>query len=116
MTCAGAQESTQVAGTARSGVSRHNRSAAPFILFFTVIHTGLAFKFPLAADETYYWEWSRHLDWGYYDQGPMIAWWIKAFCLIFGNTVLGIRSGIIVASAITLVFSYLLARDLLGPR
>lgn len=29
--------------------------------------------FELAPDEAYYWAWSRHLAWGYYDQGPLLA-------------------------------------------
>ena len=28
----------------------------------------------LMGDESYYWDWSRHLDWGYYSKPPMIAW------------------------------------------
>src|SRR5260221_3255621 len=29
-------------------------------------------------DETYYWDWSRHLAFGYYDHPPVIAWLIAA--------------------------------------
>ena len=28
------------------------------------------------TDEGYYWMWSKHLDWGYYDHPPMVAAWI----------------------------------------
>jgi len=86
-----------------------------FILACTLLHLGLVFRFPLAPDETYYWQWARHLDWGYYDQGPMIGWWIHSSCLVFGNTPLGVRFGIVLAALATQVFLYLLARDLFGP-
>ena len=46
---------------------------------------------PLAADEAYYWQWSRHLAWGYFDNGPLVGWVIKAGTLAFGETALGIR-------------------------
>jgi len=32
----------------------------------------------LSEDETHYWEWSRHLDYGYYSKPPGIAWVIWA--------------------------------------
>lgn len=45
----------------------------------------------LAADEAYYWEWSRHLDWGYFDHPPMIAYVIAAGTRTVGATNLGVR-------------------------
>ena len=29
---------------------------------------------PIVQDETYYLEWSRTLDFGYFDHPPMVAW------------------------------------------
>lgn len=71
---------------------------------------------PLAADETYYWEWSRHPGWGYYDQGPMVAWWIRASTALLGEGPLGIRAGIVAASAVTHLAIYLLALSVVSPR
>jgi hypothetical protein len=90
--------------------------AGATIAVTTLLHLFLALRFPLAPDELYYWQWSRHLDWGYYDQGPMIAWWIKASTLLFGHTPLGVRFGIVVAALLTQIYLYLLARDLFNPR
>ncbi len=67
------------------------RSTWVVIAITTLVHILLALVVPLTADETYYWEWSRHLDFGYYDQGPLIAWAIRLTCSVFGDTVLGIR-------------------------
>ncbi len=37
----------------------------------------------LIADESYYWDWSRRLDFGYYSKPPMIAWinWLSSSVL-----------------------------------
>ena len=95
---------------------RVSLQALALILAFGAVHIWLALKFPLAPDETYYWEWSRRPAWGYYDQGPMIAWWIRAGCLLFGETELGIRAPIILAFALTQGFLYLIGRDLINGR
>ena len=86
------------------------------MLAVLVVHALLALRFPLAGDETYYWEWSRHPALGYYDQGPMVAWWIRGSCAVLGDTVLGIRFSIVLASFLTQVCVYLLTRDLFNPR
>ncbi|MBC7674277.1 MAG: glycosyl transferase, partial [Polaromonas sp.] len=39
----------------------------------TMLRLLLAAWLPLFPDETYYWEWSRHLAAGYYDHPPAIA-------------------------------------------
>jgi hypothetical protein len=93
-----------------------NRLFALFLAASTALHLFLALRFPLAPDETYYWEWSRNLQPGYYDQGPMIAWWIRAGCLLFGETAPGVRIGIAAAALATQALLYLLGRDLFGPR
>ncbi len=62
--------------------------------------------FPLLGDEAYYWQWSRHLDFGYYEQGPVLAFviWIFTF---FGTitSVFTIRLGAVVLSAITMLIT-----------
>ncbi|HRE37865.1 MAG TPA: glycosyltransferase family 39 protein [Chitinophagaceae bacterium] len=44
----------------------------------------------LQDDEAYYWVFSRHLDWGYFDHPPMTALLVKAGYAIFPNE-LGVR-------------------------
>jgi len=100
---------------ARSAAKAH--WAAGLIVIATAIaQVALARSLPLAADETYYWEWSRHPAWGYYDQGPMVAWWIRASTAVLGDGPLGIRAGIILAAAITHVLIYLLALHVGTPQ
>jgi len=53
---------------------------------------------PILPEEAYHWNFARHLDWGYYDHPPMIAWAIAAGRTVFGDGPVGIR-------AVTLLFS-----------
>jgi 4-amino-4-deoxy-L-arabinose transferase-like glycosyltransferase len=46
---------------------------------------------PLSADEAYYWLWSKHLAFGYFDHPPMIAWLIRSGTLLFGDNPFGVR-------------------------
>lgn len=51
------------------------------------LHLGyLAYQCPLnlAPDEAHYWDWSRHLDWSYYSKGPLVAYLIRAGCVLAG--------------------------------
>ncbi len=65
----------------------------------------------LLHDEAYYWVWSKHLDWGYFDHPPMIALLIKAGTLI-GDTELGVRLIFVILSPF---FIYLLEK-LVNPK
>jgi len=57
---------------------------------------------PLCEDEAYYWQWSRHLDWGYYDHPPMVAYLIAAGTRLAGANELGVRLAVVLASSATL--------------
>ena len=46
---------------------------------------------PLTFDEAYYWMWSKHLAFGYYDHPPMVAFVIRLGTMIAGDTELGVR-------------------------
>jgi hypothetical protein len=70
----------------------------------------------MANDETYYWQWSRHLAWGYYDQGPGIAFCIRLGTSIVGDTALGVRLVPILLAAVTGWLTYRTAELWLGGR
>jgi len=70
--------------------------------------------YALAPDETYFWEWSRHLDWSYYDMGPMVAYIIAFTTKIFGATELGVRLGAVILSAGVSLAIFYLAREMFG--
>jgi 4-amino-4-deoxy-L-arabinose transferase-like glycosyltransferase len=57
----------------------------------TLLRLALAATLPLAPDETYYLLWAHHLQAGYFDHPPMVAWWIYDGASFAGVTPLGIR-------------------------
>src|SRR6476660_8375655 len=63
---------------------------------------------PLTFDEAYYWMWSKHLAFGYYDHPPMVAYVIRAGTMIAGNTELGVR---LVSILLALPMSYAIYRS-----
>ncbi|MEW6515970.1 MAG: glycosyltransferase family 39 protein [candidate division FCPU426 bacterium] len=67
--------------------------------------------FELAPDEAYYWTWSRHLDWGYYDQGPLLALVIRLGTWLGGGpSAWSVRLGSVLLSGVTSWFFFQLVR------
>ncbi len=96
---------------------RHYLTAAwCWILGFTLFRIVYAQLFLLAPDECNYWQWSRYLDWGYYDQAPMIAWVIKLSTLLFGHTHVGVRLPSILAMAVASAYLVATASRWFGAR
>lgn len=54
---------------------------------WAVDHSGISLFF----DEAQYWDWSRHLDWGYFSKPPLIAGLIWLSTTLFGHGVLGVK-------------------------
>ncbi|HKJ93869.1 MAG TPA: glycosyltransferase family 39 protein [Longimicrobiales bacterium] len=69
---------------------------------------------PPFPDETYYWEWSRHLAWSYFDHPPLIAWLIRGGTQLLGTHVLGIRLLSILAGLVTVLAGIATARRMAG--
>jgi dolichol-phosphate mannosyltransferase len=68
----------------------------------------------LLPEEAYYWDYSRHLDIGYLDHPPMVAWLIRLGTAVFGQSQFGVRVGALACSVFTSVFTYRLTRNLYG--
>jgi dolichol-phosphate mannosyltransferase len=66
----------------------------------------------LLPEETYYWNYSRHLDIGYLDHPPMVAWLIKLSTSALGTSQFGVRVSAVFCAAITAFFTYRLTRNL----
>lgn len=60
----------------------------------------------LLHEEAYYWNYAQHLDIGYLDHPPMVAWIIHLGTTVFGDTEFGVRIGAYVCWLITALFSY----------
>jgi undecaprenyl-diphosphatase len=78
------------------------------IAFATALRFIVGSRLPLLPDETYYWDWSRHLAFGYFDHPPMIAWLIALGTNLFGVNPFGVRfmmmlSGTVAALAMALI-------------
>ena len=70
-----------------------------FVLLGTLLlHVTLAIWAPPSGDEAYYWDCSRHLDWSYFDQPPLVIWAMIPFRAVLGETTLAIRMPAILAS------------------
>ena len=68
----------------------------------------------LLPEETYYWNYSRHLDIGYLDHPPLVSWLIRLGTGVFGQSQFGVRIGALCCGVVTSVFTYRLARNLFG--
>ena len=88
--------------------------AIGIIIYSVVLRLVYAGSVELLPEETYYWNYSQHLDFGYLDHPPMVAWLIRLGTLVFGQTEFGVRAGALCCGAITSVFVYRLARNLFG--
>ncbi len=64
----------------------------------------------LSGDEAHYWDWSRQLDWSYYSKGPAVACVIRLGCMLFGDTMFGVRFPALVLALATSLCMYWFTR------
>lgn len=60
----------------------------------------------LVQDEAQYWDWSRRLQLSYFTKPPLIAFVIRFWTEIFGDTAFGVRIGAVAGSALTQCILY----------
>jgi hypothetical protein len=65
------------------------------LLCIILIHIWIAGQFELSHDEAYYWLYSQHLDWGYFDHPPVVGLIIKSFSFLPRSEV-SVRLGFII--------------------
>jgi 4-amino-4-deoxy-L-arabinose transferase-like glycosyltransferase len=82
------------------GARSPNRDLLLLALGLTALRLVAAGAIPLAEDEAYYRLWAQHLQLGYLDHPPMIAWWIRAGETLFGDRPLGVRFVAVLASGL----------------
>ncbi|MDD4179869.1 MAG: glycosyltransferase family 39 protein, partial [Candidatus Margulisbacteria bacterium] len=76
-----------------------------------VIRLGLASLFPLTADESYYWLWSKHLALSYVDHPPMVA--LVNYLMTFGHeNLFAIRLGAVLITLLVSILIYFLAKEI----
>lgn len=97
-----------------SGMRATRRWFWLFLLGFLVLHVILAASIPLSGDEAYYWDCSRHLDWSYFDQPPLVIWAMVPFRMAFGETRLAVRAPAVLSSLLAGILLLGLIRRLGG--
>ncbi len=75
-----------------AGAARSEIGVGALILGFTLLRLLLAATVPLLPQEAYYWTWSCHLDWSYFDHPPLAAYGIALSTAIFGQSAFGIKA------------------------
>ncbi|MBP7283758.1 MAG: glycosyltransferase family 39 protein [Leptospiraceae bacterium] len=83
-----------------------NFIAISVLILLSIYKLFYASQIGLVPDEAYYWEWSRHLDLSYYDQGPGVALYIRFFTSVFGDTNFALKLAAVFATFITTVTVY----------
>jgi 4-amino-4-deoxy-L-arabinose transferase-like glycosyltransferase len=76
----------------------------------------LAAAVPLTTDEAYYVDWARHLQSGYLDHPPAVAWLMAASLRLLGDHALAVRLPAIVLQAVTTLLAASLVRARAGER
>ncbi len=85
------------------------------VVLIVAVRGVVAFTLPLTGDEAYYWEWSRHLAWGYVDHPPAVAATIALFSP-FGQTPGLVRLGFVLCGLVASVAIAGCAVELTGDR
>lgn len=78
-------------GHHRSPLHERPSALAALIAGCTIVRLLLAGAAPLLPQEAYYWSWSRHLDWSYFDHPPLATYSIALTTAVCGQTVFGIK-------------------------
>ncbi len=83
------------------------------LLFGTIVIRLIIMGIPeVTPQDAYYWQYSRHLDWGYFDHPGMTAYTIRLFCTIFGDNLYGIRFTALFYSIGFMILIYLFGKRL----
>ena len=85
------QARDEAAGAVAGPATAATRRLLLIAVFLTAIRLVAAGLVPLTEDEAYYRLWAQHLQAGYLDHPPMIAWWIRAGLTLAGDNGLGVR-------------------------
>jgi dolichol-phosphate mannosyltransferase len=85
-----------------------------------IVGIGVAIRFiflgmmNLLPEEAYYWNYARHLDIGYLDHPPMVAWLIYISDMILGRSEFAVRLPAFLAWLVLSLFMYKLAENMVG--
>lgn len=87
--------------------SNYTRNFWLFLIAVTVARLFIAQALGPAPQESYYWNYSKHLDLSYFDHPPMTAYLIYLFTSVFGDNAFGIHfSAIFISVILTISLFY----------
>ncbi|MBP1696397.1 MAG: glycosyltransferase [Deltaproteobacteria bacterium] len=84
------------------------------VLYSLVLRLAFMGVINLSPQEAYYWSYAQHLDIGYLDHPPMVAWLIWLGTHLLGNREIGVRLPAFLSWLISSFFMYKLGRNLFG--
>ncbi len=86
----------------------YKKNAIATVLAFLCFKIILSYFLNLGNDESYYWTFSKQLQWNYFDHPPMVALWIKIFTvnLLLDEYVFFLRLGSFVGGALSSFFIF----------
>jgi 4-amino-4-deoxy-L-arabinose transferase-like glycosyltransferase len=68
----------------------------------------------VVGDETYYWDWGRRLDWGYFSKPPGIAWLHRLVGELSGQSAFGIKACAALLATAGVGFLFMAVRQFSG--
>ena len=83
-----------------------------FLSLFLISTLISNYSLDLALDEAYYWYWSKHLDWSYFDHPPMIAYLTAVTTWLGGDNEFFVRLGALLSVLSGFVFVYFTVQKL----
>src|SRR5258707_3465886 len=90
------------------------RIIAGLALVALIVHLLTLHRYGYFRDELYYIACARHLDFGYVDLAPLSAFLLRIELILFGSSLFALRIVPAMASALTIVFTGILTRELGG--
>ena len=87
-----------------------------FVIFASIFRLIYVSGLNLMPDEAYYFLWSKHLAFSYFDHPPMLAYLFALFNLITDNQEFVVRLVTTLLMAFTSVYAFLLAKELFDRR
>ncbi len=82
-----------------------------FIVVLTIFRLGYIAFIPITPQEAYYWYYSLHPDFSYFDHPPVAAYSIWLGTHLFGNNFFGVKFMAVIWSALTMFVLFKTAKD-----
>ncbi len=89
-------------------------AAVGVVLYAVLLRLVFMRTVDLIPEEAYYWNYSQHLDFGYLDHPPMVAWLIWLSTQILGGSEFALRASALLTWFVTGAFCFQLTRNLYG--